>query len=175
MYRIITTITLPNNISQPASYIYGSNIIGDDGTIENQIFELFKQAGMYEDAVKFDDLLVQIGNNMLFQTPAIWCPQTNSVVRYAWNDQDLYTSAFNEFNQNHLEQLAELAKLGCTPIELEVTESNVDVYQLLKLYTIDCNADEFLSAIPSYVLENSTILAEYYTKEISRNLEQKKN
>jgi hypothetical protein len=175
MYQITLKCILPDNIVHPTGPIDSASILGDDGTIENQIFELFVKAGMYEDSVQFDDLLVDIGNNMLLQTPAIWSPQLNSVVRYAWNNQDLYSPAIDEFKQTHTAQVIELEKLGCKMNEIVVTETDLDVYELVRLRREDFDVDKFLSLMPSYVLETSTLVAEYYTKEISRNLEEKKN
>jgi hypothetical protein len=175
MYQILIKYTLPNNITHPAGPGAGTSILGDDGTIENQIFEFLNQAGMYEDSIKFDDHLVDIGNKMLLQTPAIWAPQLNSVVRYAWNNQDLYSPAVAEFKQNHTAQVIEIEKLGCKMNEIFVTETDLDIYELVRLRREECNVDKFLSLMPSYVLETSALLAEYYTEEISRNLEEKKN
>jgi hypothetical protein len=152
----------------------GVGILGDDGTVENQIFELFKQAGIYEDALSFDENLVfDIANSMLFRTPAIWAPQSNCVVRYMWAENDLYTPAVQEFYQSHASQIVELKKLGCKMYEIVVTESELDVIELIRLSRDECDITQFLSLMPAHVLETSPSLADYYTKEISYNLASK--
>jgi hypothetical protein len=170
MYQILIKFTLPDNISHPTNPIAGANILGDDGTIENQIFEFFNQVGIYEAAVQFDENLVDnLGKNMMFRTPAIWSPQLNSVVRYAWNDQDLYTPAWQEFYQTHTEKVIELEKLGCKMNEIVATETDLDVDKLIRLCRVDFDVTQFLSLMPKYVLDLSPLLAEYYNEEISYN------
>jgi hypothetical protein len=174
MYQLIIKCILPDNVVQPTSPKEGSGILGDDGTIENQIFELFKQAGMYEDALSFDEnLAYDLGNSMLFRTPAIWSSQSKSVVRYAWAEQDLYTSAVQEFYRTHASQIVELEKLGCRMHEVSIDETDLDVNKLSRLCRDDCDITQFLLLMPAHVLETSPLLAEYYTKEISQNLESK--
>ena len=170
MYQILIKFTLPENISHPAGPIAGSKILGDDGTIENQIFEFLKQAGIYEDLLEFDSFLAEtVGKNMMFRTPAVWSPQLNSVVRYVWDEQDLYTPACQEFYQAHLSQMTELEKLGCTMNEVIVTETDLDVDKLIRLCRVDFDVTQFLSLMPKCVLDLSPLVAEHYNEEISYN------
>jgi len=174
MYHLIIKCVLPDNIVHPTGPTEGAGILGDDGTVENQMFELFKKVGIYEDVLSFDEnFIFDIANSMLFRTPAIWAPQSNCVVRYMWAEHDLYTPAVQEFYQSHASQIVELEKLGCKMYEIVVTESELDVIELIRLSRDECDITQFLSLMPAHVLETSPSLADYYTKEISYNLASK--
>ena len=165
---------MPDNIVHPTGPTEGAGILGDDGTVENQMFELFKKVGIYEDVLSFDEnFIFDIANSMLFRTPAIWAPQSNCVVRYMWAEHDLYTPAVQEFYQSHASQIVELEKLGCNMYEIVVTESDLNVIELIRLSRDECDTTQFLSLMPAHVLETSPSLADYYTKEISYNLASK--
>jgi hypothetical protein len=174
MYHLIIKCVLPDNIVHPTGPTEGAGILGDDGTVENQMFELFKKVGIYEDVLSFDEnFIFDIANSMLFRTPAIWAPQSNCVVRYMWAEHDLYTPAVQEFYQSHASQIVELEKLGCNMYEIVVTESDLNVIELIRLSRDECDTTQFLSLMPAHVLETSPSLADYYTKEISYNLASK--